>query len=241
MYRRRIIYRRRRLTFRRKFVARRRRYVRRNYFNRSLTRSVLRKGSTFFTRLHFNLAVSPIAPNRATFGPFLKLSDFSQFTEIAKHWQYVRPWKIVLKFTPLISENILTTNVRQHCIAPYYQDARVSPVSKLIQTYESVMALPTAKHSAGTNPLSLSFIPRIPTQFSQFASHGSAVGVGLQKRPLINCNFGDDASLPNIYGFVYVHSGVNHDGDSKGSLSIVMDAYVYCTFYNYNYQMIGQK
>uniref|UniRef100_A0AAU6S599 Capsid protein n=1 Tax=Myotis mistacinus feces associated cyclovirus 2 TaxID=3139994 RepID=A0AAU6S599_9CIRC len=235
MYRR-TLRRQRRRRYRRSRLTRFRSRLRR-YNQRALTRRFLRSGSQFFTRLFYRLPVAPLNGVSVNYGPSIALFDFFDFAELAAHWARCRLWKMVVKVTPHVTESLLGNAVGNHCICPYYQDQTVGPNNKLNRSYDNIMSIPSAKHSRGTNPLTLTVIPAVSDALGSFtnSSLNNQINAGFKRRPLINCNRGQRYAL-DIYGFLYTHQGTLQ-ASSTNILNVDLEVTLYCTFYNFNYEL----
>lgn len=207
------------------------------YRRPSISRRLFRS-SSFFMRLHFQLTASKGTAGTFDSGPYLKLSDFDRFSSISQNWSYCKVWKCVVKATPLSNLSSTEIVLGQHAIAPLFSDpTSLDPTATVNFNYDTIMALPHSKHTAGTNPLSLSFIPRVAPVISGLAGGVTAYGLGYRKRPIINCERGREALLPPLYGYVYSHNGIFHLSDAAtktAEFSVQWDFYAYVSFFQFN-------
>lgn len=231
--------------FRRRRIARRRPMGRRRHRRinqRSRTRRQLRQGTKFFCRLH-NFQVVAVPAVGYTTGvseiPALNTSNWPQLALLAENWQHMRVWKAVVTITPNANAIAVGSEVYRHAIAPYYQTltSYTSPVTN----YAAVTSLPQSKATAGYNKLSISFVPKSPITSATVATAnpGGVIlsGGTMGKRPLLNCagitgTVGSNY-MPALYGWIYGHEGLN-----SATTSISIDTYLYCTFYNYQGNVI---
>lgn len=205
------------------------------------TKRQLRKGATYFTRLALNTTLTQTNASvpLGTADPGIALSTFPGFDQLATHWQGYKVWKMAVTITPQANtaarpavtiqgaEGGISTQVGMHVITPYQQAITGTP------TYLTIASNPASKQSLSTNPIKLSYRPKVAVVNA--VNTAAAIGnlnelsTSYVTRRLINTNC---TTHPKQYGFLYAMNPSSTITTEAGR-SVHLNIYAYVTFYGY--------